>query len=263
MRYKTGKELSGNQKTGFARRKRLALVSILALFICAGGTCVDPLNPFGIIDGDTFFDPFGGEITEEEFLAYLDELRAFEEDVAALPDITIRIENLTSAIAYVELISAVEPPPFPGEDFGGRVEGSGFGFEGPFLSGIDFDQLLIEPNGTVSGPVKCGEVIAVSAIVPADPAADFFFGPGVDAFGLFISQGNVSFSGLGSPPEDDFTGDIVEGARFVQPAIDGINCESDTLVIRITTTATVSVFDPDTGELISGGSLGTGTISSE
>ncbi len=198
-------------------------------------------------------------LSEEDLEAFGAAQADFNEQIESLPSITVRIVNETAAIARVELASGASGPAFPVPEV---VEGFADPFvpEGPFLQSIDSQVVLVAPGGTVSGPLKCGEVIGISATVPADAES---FGFGTDAFGLFISSGNIAFSGIGEAAQMDFSGDTVGGARFVRPEVDGIVCGRDTLVVRIESPASETIYDAETGALLAGGSPGAGTLSIE
>lgn len=204
-------------------------------------------SPFGAFED---FLPSAAEL--EAFEA---ELEAFNEKVALLPSISVRIINETSASASVELQAGVAQfvgpdtffgVPFPGEEL--------------FLQSVDNTTAVVAANGTSTGSIKCGEVIGVSVSAPTDlPSLNF----GENAFGLFIGGGNVSLSGIGAAGSSDFTGDLVTMARFVRPEEEGIDCETGTLTIRIETLATKPVYDLESGVLTVPAKPGTGTLGVE
>ncbi len=221
------------------------MLAISALMVTAGCGGGFPLGALGLSDED--LEAFGAAQAD------------FNQQIESLPSITVRIINETSAIARVELASGASGPEFPiPEGFEGIADP--FAPEEPFLQSIDSQVVLVAPGGTVSGPLKCGEVIGISATVPADAES---FGFGTDAFGLFISSGNIALSGIGEAAQRDFSGDTVGGARFVRPGVDGIVCRTDTLVVRIESPASETIYNPETGELLAGGSPGAGTLSIE
>lgn|GEM_PF-1506361 len=192
--------------------------------------------------------------TEEELELYNWELKEFNERVENLPLLAVRIVNNTDVIASVELESGMAGPE---PDLFGDLPY--LEYEEPYLTPVDGQTVLIAPGGTATGTIKCGEVIGVSAQAPFDePSFDY----GGDAFGLYVSPGNIDFSGIGSPG-GGFEGDSITTTRFVRPAEDGVDCEADVLVIQIDTIATGKIIDEETGELLQAKKPGTGTLSVE
>lgn len=192
-------------------------------------------------------NPFEGFIPSES------EFQAFNELVENLPTVEVRIVNETTAAAHVEITAGITSfsdmffaGPFPGEE--------------TFLQMVENATILVAPGGTVTGSIKCGEVIAVSVTAPADREVPGF---GEDLFGLFISSGNIVLSGTGTAGEEDFTGDLVTTARFVRPDDGDLDCETGTLVIRVETLATNPVYDDATGALLIDATFGTGSLAVE
>ncbi len=137
-----------------------AMLAISALMVTAGCGAGSPLGALGLSDED--LEAFGAAQAD------------FNQQIESLPAITVRIINETSAIARIELGSGASGPEFPIPE---GLEGFADPFtpEEPFLQAIDSQVVLVAPGGTVSGPLKCGEVIGISATVPAD-AESFSFG---------------------------------------------------------------------------------------
>ncbi len=184
---------------------------------------------------------------------------AFDEEIRALPSVSVRIENLTTSSASVDLSAGMTAPPY----FGGIF--LPWGFLSPpsdYKERIASETVNIEAEGTATGSIKCGEVIAVAASAPIT-IDEYFFWYGGEAFGFYTYPGNLAITGFGSPPEENFSGDILSGARFIRPDEDGVDCGADTLVIQIQTLASRTVYDPITGELVSEGSPGSATVSLE
>lgn len=211
------------------------LLGWFVLALVAGCPMASPVNPL------------------EDFFPGLEELEEWRQQIEALPSVSVRIVNETAAIAQVELLSGLSSAALFDEAFL-------FGIEEPFLDVIDSKTVLVAGGGTVEGALKCGEAIGISVSAPPDQERFLF---GAEAFGLFVGGGNVALSGIGSAGDAAFTGDIVTGARFVRPEADGIDCEKDTLVIRIETLSTHTTYDNETGVLVAPATLGTGSVSVE
>ena len=216
-----------------------------------GGGIGGELDLLGLLGG---FAP-----TEEEVTAFEEATRQFQTEVDALPSVTIRVVNQTDTEVLVQLISGKTGP--QSDEFFG-VEGlvsSHFDEAGTErMQSIDDHQFTIAPGGEATGAVKCGDVIAVSVNAPANFVTSF--SDGGDAFGLFVGAGNIQFSGAGMS-HDTFEGDVV-GPRYIQPVEDGLNCATNTLVVRIESPATAETFDSVTGEFTPGG-RGAGTLTIE
>ncbi|MFQ5413771.1 MAG: hypothetical protein ACE5E6_04860 [Phycisphaerae bacterium] len=223
-------------RTRSARRRgrhgRPLAVGLVACAACALAACV---GPFG--------DLLALVPSEEE-------LAAFNERVAALPSVAVRIVNNTDVLASVKL--EVSMPGLESEVLGavGGVAGA------DILNQIDSRELLISAGGAATGSIKCGETIGISARAPFDASG---FGFTSSGFGPFFEPGNIQFSGTGASDES-FTGDIVSTVRLIRPAVDGIDCETATLVIQIDTPGVEEVVDPDTGAVVTPAAPGTGTV---
>lgn len=211
-------------------------------------------------------DPFGALGAYSDLLPSSEEIRAWQnydaqvaqaqEEFENGPSVAVRVVNNTPAAARVVLASAMEAPPPPDMDmFYGDV-----GYPPITVT----ETVVVAPGGVATGAVKCGDVIAVSALAPLDGvpfyASDYF---GVSDMYSYTEPGNVVLTGTGAPPEHAFSGDIVNTVRLVHPATDGLDCTANTLVITIETAAGESVYDPATGTLVSGAAPGSGTISIE
>jgi len=164
--------------------------------------------------------------------------RALDAQIDALPSLAVRIVNEAGVTAHVELVSGITGPEMPDLD----IFGNPAGME-PYLEQADFQQVSIVTGGTVTGTLKCGEVIGISVTASSGlETTDYYYS--VESFGLYVSQGNVALSGIGSPPTaDSFSGDILGNARFIRPTTDGVDCATQTLVICI------SNDDPPTGTI--------------
>ncbi|MEK6675181.1 MAG: hypothetical protein AABZ47_05940 [Planctomycetota bacterium] len=201
--------------------------------------------------------------SEEEIQAYQEDVDAFNATVEALPTVTIRILNETPVVALVSLQAGLSGLPSPESDF--------LGFD-PFftglendVTGVDFRDVLVSANGEVTGELKCGEVMTITAHAPIgrqNPFSQVSFDALSEDAGLYVDVGNVAFSGLGETGSD-FVGDTISLVRLLRPADHGINCETSTIVIRIQGVATVDVFSDQTGELLMAGSPGSGVIEIE
>jgi len=184
---------------------------------------------------------------------------AFDEQVRALPSVAVRIENLTTSSASVELSAGMTAPPY----FGGIFLPWGFLLpQEDYKEEIAYETVNVSAEGTATGSIKCGEVIAIAASAPITVSERFFAYDG-ESFGFYAYPGNLAVSGFGSPPEETFSGDIQSGTRFIRPVEDSMDCSADTLVIRIETAAQRTVYDPSTGELVSEGTPGSAIISLE
>lgn len=236
---------------------RCILPGIMAVAVGGCGAS----TPFGSSTSSERESPAGSPFPDDEALQSIFQgFDAFNELVESLPSLTVRIINNTTATARVELVSGLQGPE---ADFFGDF----FGFdplpsESLPLSEADAQSVLVAPGGTANGQIKCGQVIGVAVIAPFDqPEIDFRS----SQFGLYLASGNVQLSGIGTAQEegDPFTGDLITLARFVQPEQDGIDCQSDVLVITIDTTARNNVHDTESGELIVAAAPGSGTLSLE
>jgi hypothetical protein len=197
--------------------------------------------------------------SEEDLQALAAAQEEFDAEVEALPSVRVRIINETSVMASVDLQAGVSGPELPATSSVLDELAGGFAGE-EFLTSVASASVFIAARGTVEGEIKCGEVIVVSVRAPFDVEG---FGFSDNAFGLYAELGNVSLTGLGASGEEDFTGDIVATARFIRPDMDGLDCETGTLVIRIQTPGASAVRDPDTGQLIASQQPGSGTVSVE
>jgi hypothetical protein len=248
-----------------ARGARIALLGGLligTLLVGASmGGCYPPLGS-GVTAGESdsgwggLFDwlPSAAEIE-----AYEQQWAEFSEQLENLPQVAVRIVNNTAAAVSVMLSSGVEEPEYPLEDemtFGMDVE--------PYLYTADEIAVLVAANGTATGELSCGSVIAISVLAPADSGRAVYDGYSYDAgYGLYLTPGNVMMGGLGHPGEDAFSGDTLHTAWYVQPGEDGFDCTNQALVITIESAASQSVFDAETGALVHGTTLGTATVTAE
>jgi len=197
--------------------------------------------------------------TQQDIEAFNQQEQDFKQKIDSLPSITVRLVNNTDMIASVDIESGLSGAPVPAFFSELSIFGQTSN-DNTNLTTVDSQSVLIAAGGEVTGTIKCGELFTVSASAPFDKISfDGFRGKD---FGLFVRSGNIQFSGLGTSGED-FEGDTVSTTRFIKPDQDGVNCESDTLVIQIDTVATDDVFDADTGELTQAKSPGTGTVSVE
>ncbi len=196
--------------------------------------------------------------SEAELNQYQRELAEFSARLEDQPSVAVRIVNNTAATARVVLSSGVEGPEPPMGEYDYALP------ETTFLTSVASATILVAANGTASGTLACGDVIGISATAPFDAQGEYAYGPlSEDAFGLYIEPGNVTLAGAGSASSGGFSGDTLAVTHFVRPATDNLTCATDTLVITIETPAAQSVYDPQTGALTAGATLGTGTISIE
>ena len=235
-------------KRGFLlERCRLSYAKIsvaLAGALALGGGCG--------LDGLLGYIP-----TAEELESYSRELDEFRQQVEELPSLSIRIVNHTDTVAGVELRSGLTGPE---PDFFDDITGldTYYLFEEPGLTGIEDISVLIAAGGTVTGEIKCGEVIGVSSAAPFD-GVSFGYQYGGSDFGLYLSDGNIHLIGIGESG-GDFEGDVISLTRFVRIDQDDIDCETAVLVIEIDTPASGAVIDEESGEIIQPKTAGSGTI---
>lgn len=240
--------ISPNHHSGspaLVARPLFALTVSLLGMISLTMTACGPDNPLSALAALASF-------SEEEFEALAQEAQAFNELIEALSLVDVRIVNNTDVIAEIEIQSAIPQPDTEAIFFGLPQPDVGF----PSFETIDSKTVRVLPGGTVTGSIKCGEVIGISIRAPFNaPSADRFN----DNFGLFIQPGNVQISGIGLA-DDSFTGDIPAMVRFVQPDTDALDCANGTLVIRIDTPATIAE-GADTSDIIQ--TLGSASLSAE
>lgn len=143
------------------------------------------------------------------------------------PESPVRIINETEVVAWVELTSF-----WMGASDEGQFERKDFN---------------VAPNTAMRASIRCGELIAVQAAAPFEATARGFIWDwnGVVTVG-FVMGGNVEFSGIGDGMS------LSRVIVFVEPTKHGLDCHSDTLVIRIQ-----SARRSDSSE------LGTGLVSVE
>jgi hypothetical protein len=180
--------------------------------------------------------------------------RRIQEAMDAVPSVNVRIVNQTDVPARVMFDAGITPP----------QTGTIFDiiYPGDTLLSVGGETVVVAAGGTATGAVKCGEVIGIAAITPGDVEA--YLGTSAEAFGLWMSGGNIVFTGAGASQGSDFTGDVQPTgvARFVRPSVDGLNCGSGTLVVEILTPGTLGTYSPQSGTY-TGGTNGTGTIAIE
>jgi hypothetical protein len=183
----------------------------------------------------------------------------WEAEIANWPDLSVRIVNNTDATARVGLTSAAIWAPDCGFWF---ADGSA---DDPNYQVADEQSLLVAGNGTATGTVKCGELIAVTVRAPYDLWEDPSYYGWYDtyAYGLYLEAGNVTLTGVGVTTDNGFSGDTVALIRYVRQVEDGLDCANDTLVITIETLGTARVVDPETGAIILSATPGTGVVSIE
>jgi hypothetical protein len=172
------------------------------------------------------------------------------------PDVAVRIVNDTGGAASVNLVSAGQPP----------AEPASFGYVGgmEYYSSVETRTVLVDADGTATGTLKCGDVLAIAVKAPFDADAATF-GYAYDAndmYGLYLEPGNCALAGAGVA-QSGFTGDTFALLRYVRPAEDGLDCATRTLVITIDAAGVPSVVDPDTGEVTVSARLGAATLSIE
>ena len=170
-----------------------------------------------------------------------------------MPVVTIRITNETDTIVRANLSSGLSAPDLYGDGFFDP-----FGEE--YLELVDSLSVLIAPNGSVEGTLRCGDVIGITSDAPFD-GFDLYIAN--SAFGLYLGSGNVVFTGIGVATDESVSGDTISFARFVRPDADNLDCNTQAIVIHIQTPGRRLVSHPDTGELISGLQFGTGTVNLE
>jgi hypothetical protein len=183
---------------------------------------------------------------------------AWQAEVENWPDLSVRIVNNTDATARVVLTPAGIWTPECDLWF---VDASA---DDPNYQQADEQALLVAAHGTVTGTVKCGELIAVTVRAPYDLSDDgSYYNYYNYDYGLYLDPGNVTLSGVGAAAEDGFSGDTVALIRYVRQVEDGLDCANDTLVITIQTLGTARVVDPETGAIIASATPGTGVVSLE
>jgi hypothetical protein len=183
----------------------------------------------------------------------------WQAEVENWPDLPVRIVNNTDATARVVLGSA-----------GVWTADCGLWFsyassDDPNYQEADQQSLLVAADGTAIGTVKCGDIIGITVRAPYNLSDDgsYYEWYGSYEYGLYLDAGNVTLSGVGVTADDAFSGDTVALVRYVRQVEDELDCINDTLVITIETLGTARVVDPETGEIISSATPGTGVISIE
>lgn len=189
-------------------------------------------------------------------LAYNQTFENWLASTESWPDVAVQIVNETSATANVHLISAGLAPEAPSF--------LSYGGEGDSYYPLHQRSVLIGPDGTATGTLKCGEVLAVAVKAPFDlDAAMFVYTTDAsDPYNLYLEPGNCALDGVGVSPSA-FAGDIYALVRYVRPTEDGLDCTTQTLVITITAAGRPSVVNPDTGEVITNARLGAAIVSIE
>jgi hypothetical protein len=239
-------------KGSVVRRAVLVAVGGLLAWLPVAG-CINPFADLGALQDIL--------PSAAEWQQYEQDLAQFNDTVANLSAVAVRIVNDTDLVARVELTSAVEFPQLPGDetyipDFADETT----------WTPIDTQTVLVAAHGTATGTLRCGTVLGLSASAPAQPGGDTY---SADAgpYGLYFPEGNIALGGVGAAGEEDeeavFSGDVLNTVRFVRPADDGLDCTTGTLVLTITAPATPTVYDPTTGDLVSAGTVGAGTVSIE
>lgn len=244
-----------------ARGRSIVLLSALVLSACLGGC-----PPFGggITAGDTATG-LGSWLdmlpTPTEVAEYERQWEDFNSQLQDLPKVSVKIVNNTSAMVSVALSGGVPEPEYPMMD---AVPYAGVA-EMPYLWSVDDMRVLVAADGTATGEISCAEVIGMSILAPADGqfADHYNYSSDTGGYGLYIMPGNVILNGVGNAGSGQFKGDALDTAWYVRPGEDDLDCETQTLVITIETTASQNVFDPDTGLLVQGATLGTATVSVE
>jgi hypothetical protein len=200
----------------------------------------------------------GGLLIWQEITCWDNAWSAWQAEVDNWPDLSVRIVNNTDATASVVLTPAGIWSPGCDLWFGDASS------DDPNYQQVDEQSLLVAANGTATGTVKCGEIIAVAVRAPYDLSDDgsYYSYYGYD-YGLYLDPGNVTLSGVGVSAQDGFSGDTVALIRYVRQVEDGLNCANDTLVITIETLGTARVVDPETGAIIASATPGTGVVSIE
>ena len=194
--------------------------------------------------------------SEAEVSAYEQEVAAFNDRVDALPSVDVRVVNETVAVAKVTFSVSMTGPQFPdplGDFYGDLGEPS-------LLTPIDTPVILVTAGGTVTGKLKCGEVISISAIAPADHSGFDAYSNSGDPFGTF---GNIDLDGAGTVPDGTFSGDRITTTRILHPDADGLTCLGGSLEVRIQTVGAPAIIDPQTGETVVFETAGTGVITVE
>lgn len=188
------------------------------------------------------------------FWAAAEYARRLDAAVKALPSVQLRVVNKTGVSARVWFSSGIKigavPFPYPGSE--------------ALVDYADSQEVVVSAGGTVTGTIKCGEVIGVAAATPGDLTS--YYGPSELGYGLYMSAGNIRFSGAGSSPSggSSFTGDVenTQLSRYVQPLVDGLNCSAGTIAVEVTTAGTPGTLDAQTGTYV-GGTTGAGTLTIE
>lgn len=191
-----------------------------------------------------------------DVLAYNQTFENWLASTETWPDVSVRIVNETSATAHVHLISAGFAPEAPAF--------LSYAGEGDYYYPLVERSVLVGPDGTASGTLKCGEVLGLAVKAPFDLDAALFvyITDTSDPYNLYLEPGNCALDGVGVSPSA-FTGDTYALVRYVRPVEDGLDCATQTLVITITAAGRPSVVNPDTGEVTSSARLGAATVSIE
>jgi hypothetical protein len=226
-----------------------SMVSVALVALAAGSGCNDPIA--GLAGLGSLMP------SAEELQQYEQDIAQFNDEVANLPALAVRIVNDTDLVARVDLTSAM---PFP-ELATDELVMPDFGADTPSLSLVDTQTVIVAAHGTATGTLKCGDVLGISISDPLSLGG--VEGTDTDAFGLYMPSGNIALRGFGQPAESSFRGDVLNTTRFVRPAEDGLDCSTATLVLTIEAPATPNAYDPATGALISAGKAGQGTVSAE
>jgi hypothetical protein len=166
-----------------------------------------------------------------EWARYEQELREYEQWVANLPSLNVRIVNDASAEARIVLATGTTPPvpPVTISEFPPYFVFTDENDQSVVTT--DSQDVRVEGGQTKTTGLKCGDVIGVSVMVPYDP--DYGGWPYVLGLGLSVEPGTIALTGTGTAGSSDL-------ARFIQPSADTVDCNSATLVITITQSATTT-----------------------
>ncbi len=197
---------------------------------------------------------------DAQYAAYDSTLQTISENTAAFPFVAVRVENDTDTSVQVWMYSYVTLPPYPTCDpYSGETPELFPDPDEHDLQELDARAPFVFAHGRADGRMKCGEFLAIVASAPATYDSILPVGRG---FG-FNYSGNVEFEGVGTRGNVAFEGDIAIGTWYLRPVIEDIDCEKDTVVIRVDLPLTLGVSDPDTGRLLTGPLPGHATVSVE
>ena len=239
-----GREMSDGSTT---RRHCVALIWLAAALPAGTSGCT--LLPW-------LADPWFSYTSEclDRYQDYYDRMDAAFE---ALPSVEVEIINEGDCAIRAQFLLAVEVADVPpgsrprclvGPD---TIYGDGF----DRLDVAEVRSVGVAPGSSVEGTIACSDGIAIQVLDDcAGTFREYASDPGVWDSPGYSRGGNVVLRGMGVESSLS-SGDVVDQARVVLPAIDGLDCETGRLVLRIINTGVYDEGDIGVG--------GTGTVSIE